>query len=220
MIPTALSRVFVVSAPSGTGKTTLNRRLVSEFPDRVEISVSLTTRKIRAGETDGVDYHFVSEGRFQAAVERKIMLEWALVHGNLYGTSMQELEAIAARKHQAILEIDVQGWDSARKRLQDATAIFILPPSMMELWLRLKGRGTDELPVLLRRIRNARDEIAAARNYDFFIINDELESAYQALKSIIVEGRDGKINASQGNEICQRLLTEFDSQEFQTALKF
>jgi guanylate kinase len=214
-----LSSVFVVSAPSGTGKTTLNRRLVKEFPDQVEISVSLTTRKKRPGETEGVDYHYVSEGQFHAAVSRNEMLEWALVHGNLYGTSLKELEAIALRNRRAILEIDVQGWENARKRLNAATSVFILPPSMQVLWERLKGRGTDDLSTRQRRIRNARDEIAAAQHYHYFIINDDLEAAYQALRSMIIDRKPGKIGASQGAELVQKLMAEFDSAEFQDATK-
>jgi guanylate kinase len=214
-----LRNVYVVSAPSGGGKTTLNRRLMDEFPDRVEISVSLTTRKIRPGEQNGLHYHFVTEAQFQAAIQANEMLEWALVHGNLYGTSIRELEAITARNHSAILEIDVQGWETARHKLKQAVSVFILPPSIDALWQRLSNRGTDELKTRVKRIRNARDEIAAARNYQYFIINDDLERAYRSLKSIIIDRQAGDIDTAQGVENCRKLLEEFDSPQFQEKLR-
>jgi guanylate kinase len=214
-----LRHVYVVSAPSGGGKTTLNRRLMDEYPDNVEISVSLTTRKIRPGEQNGLHYHFVSEAQFQSSIQGNEMLEWALVHGNLYGTSIRELEAITSRNHRAILEIDVQGWETARLKLKEAVSVFILPPSIEALWQRLSKRGTDELKTRVKRIRNARDEIAAAKHYQYFIVNDDLERAYRSLKSIIIDGRPGEINTAQGVEICQKLLAEFDSPQFQEKLR-
>lgn len=201
--------IYVVSAPSGTGKTTLNRRLVEEHPE-IEIAVSLTTRLPRKGEEHGVHYYFVSPAEFQSRIHMGEMLENANVHGNFYGTSLVELGKVAQRGHIPLLEIDVQGWDQAKGKLPNAVSVFILPPSMQVLWERLEKRGTDSIEVRMRRLRNARAEIAAAGSYRWFVLNDDLERAYQELKSIIVHGQPGRLGAEAGTEICQRLVQEFD----------
>lgn len=203
------SPLFVVSAPSGTGKTTLNRRLVAANPS-IEISVSLTTRPPREGERDGVDYYFVSAEEFEQRITKGEMLESATVHGNLYGSSLIELDKIRQRGHTPLLEIDVQGWEQARRKFPSATAIFIMPPSMRTLWERLERRGTDPAEVRLRRLRNARTEIASAQSYNWFIVNDNLDAAYNELHSIIVLGQSGKTGPLEGGKICRRLVNEFD----------
>ncbi len=202
------SGVFAVSAPSGTGKTTLNSRLEKLHPD-VEISISLTTRKQRSGEIDGKHYHFVDNATFQKNATEGRMLEWAEVFGNLYGTSISEIERITKKNHKVILEIDVQGWMTAQPKLPGALAVFILPPSMIDLWNRLEKRGTDSPQVRWRRFKAARDEIAAGRIYDFFIVNDDLERAYGELEAIIVHGEPGRISGKAGHALCDRLLNEF-----------
>jgi guanylate kinase len=203
------SGIFAVSAPSGTGKTTLNGRLHNQHPD-VEISVSLTTRPRRTGEVDGMHYHFVDRIEFQRHIDAGKMLEWAEVFGNLYGTSHSEIERITGRGHRVILEIDVQGWKTIKPKLPGAVSIFILPPSMEDLWKRLENRGTDSPAVRWKRFKTARDEIAAGRIYDYFIVNDELERAYSELESIIVRNEPGRITGSDGARLCDQLLDEFE----------
>jgi guanylate kinase len=210
----SLKQIFVVSAPSGAGKTTLNRRLVAEHPE-VEISVSLTTRKIRAGEVNGVHYLFVDKETFQSKIESGEMLEWADVHGNFYGTSKEELRKIADRGHNAILEIDVQGWLNAQPNLTRVTSVFIMPPSLDVLLKRLSSRGTDSKDEVSRRMKNARDEIAAADNYDHFIINDVLDEAYSDLKRVIIGGAHSSTSLEEGRAHKQKLLDEFSHMDIQ-----
>ena len=213
-----LKPVFIVSAPSGTGKTTLNRMLVKQHPE-IEVAVSLTCRPMREGEVNGRDYEFVSEAEFKRNIEEGNMLEWATVHGYLYGTSKKQLMEIQQRDHYSLLEIDVQGWKTAKEKLKAATAIFILPPSLKELWVRLEQRGTDSLKTRWKRLVNAKKEIEAADDYDFFIINDDVQKAYKELESIIIKGEKGKINRELGISYCQKLLEEFECDSWFQALK-
>jgi len=214
----ANANVFVISAPSGAGKTTLNGRLVSKHRD-VEISVSLTTRPIRTGETNGQDYHFVTREEFRRRVDAGDMLEWAEVFGNLYGTTLSELERIGKAGHKAILEIDVQGWQKARRKLRNATSVFILPPTLETLWKRLESRGTDSLEVRWRRLVAARDEIAAGRNYDWFIVNNNIDRAFAELEDIVAFARPGLVDGTQGHVLCRKLLEEFDRSEWLRGLR-
>lgn len=209
--------IYVVSAPSGTGKTTLNRRLVAEYPE-VEISISLTTRRPRPGEQHGVDYYFIDKAEFQSRIRMGEMLENALVHGNFYGTSLIELGKIMQRGHMPLLEIDVQGWQQAHTKLPHAVSVFIIPPSMRDLWKRLEGRGTDSLETRLKRMRNARTEIASAGSYDYFIVNDDLEKAYRELCHIIISGQPGTIDSKVGMARCAQLVQEYDGAEWLKSL--
>lgn len=201
--------IVVVSAPSGTGKTTLNRRLVEEYPDKVEVAVSYTTRAIRNQEVDGVHYRFVSKNHFANLLDSDGILEWAKVHDELYGTSIAEVERITQKGKTVILEIDVQGWKQARLKIPNARSIFILPPSVATLWQRLERRGTDELAKRLRRMETARQEVSEGYLYEHFVINDELESAFEALVSIVIQKKPSPLTQLQGREYCERLLQEF-----------
>jgi len=212
------STVYVVSAPSGTGKTTLNRRLLKENPT-VEMSISYTARPQRLGETPGVDYHFVSADEFRAKITHGDMLEWAEVFGKLYGTARQELDRIQKNGKKVLLEIDVQGWRQAKTKLNNATSVFILPPSVEALWQRLEQRGTDALDVRWRRLLTAKSEIEAGSLYDYFIVNADLEQAYQDLQDIVINTKKGKIGNAAGTKLCQKLLKEFDSSDWLTKLK-
>ncbi|HWQ35581.1 MAG TPA: guanylate kinase [Blastocatellia bacterium] len=176
--------LIIVSAPSGAGKTTL----VSEALRRmngVRVSVSYTSRAAREGEQHGVHYHFVSADEFRAMIARGEFLEWAEVHGNLYGTGRRAVEEMRADGTDVILVIDVQGAENARKLFPDAIGIFILPPSYQSLVERLECRGANHRDDLELRLRNARHELEHYRNFDYLIVNDELEHATQELMSII-----------------------------------
>ena len=202
--------VYVVSAPSGTGKTTLNRRLIKEHAN-IQMSVSYTTRKKRVNETDGVDYHFVSDEKFRELINAGQMLEYAEVFGTLYGTSFAEIVRIQGLGKIALLEIDVQGWRQAREKIETSRSIFILPPSVEELWQRLELRGTESKEVRWRRLMTARAEISSGSLYETFLINRDLDSAYTELQSIIIKGKKPSISKAKGVAYCQQLLAEFDS---------
>ena len=202
------TKVFVVSAPSGTGKTTLNRRLVSDHPE-VEMSVSYTTRSKRQGEVEGVHYHFVTRERFQELIDRGEMLEYAEVFGTLYGTPRDEIRRLAHAGKIALLEIDVQGWRQAHKSLPEAKSIFVLPPSVATLWQRLEQRGTEPMAVRWRRLMTAKTEVVNGTMYDHFIVNYSLDAAYEELESIVIKGKSSKIGHAEGEALCNRLLDEF-----------
>ena len=176
--------LFIVSAPSGAGKTTLVSGLIAADP-LVRKSVSFTTRKPRPGEENGRDYHFVGDEEFQHRLKQGEFLEWALVHGNRYGTSRLTVERECAAGNDVLLEIDWQGAAQIRKLQPDAVAIFILPPSIEALEKRLRGRGQDTPEVIARRVAAARGEISHVGEFDYVIINEEFNRAAQELISII-----------------------------------
>jgi len=180
--------VFVVSAPSGAGKTTLCR-MITDRLQRIEHSISYTTRAPRPGEVDGKDYYFVTKDNFIKMVEAGEFLEWAEVHGNLYGTSKNRLMERVNRGIDVILDIDTQGARQIRKQGIDATFVFILPPSMEVLKKRLVSRGSDTEDVIKRRLKNAIKEIADYKQYDYVIINDKLETAFEELKAVVLSRR-------------------------------
>lgn len=205
-----MPKVFVVSAPSGTGKTTLNTRLMKEYPN-VEIAVSCTTRPMRTGEQCGKSYHFISKADFQQKIRQGEMLEWAGVFGNLYGTPRSEINRLFSKGHDVLLEIDVQGARSILAEIPDAVTIFILPPSLEALWHRLENRGTDTLEVRWQRLMTAKQEIEVGCLYEHFIVNDDREVAYQELKQVLIDGRHSSISHSEGVAFCQKLVDEFES---------
>lgn len=180
--------LFVVSAPSGTGKTTVVERLVEVQPRLVK-SRSYTSRSARPGETDGVDYNFVSRPEFEAMVGRGEFLEWADVFGNLYGTSRSETERRLAEGDDVVLVIDVQGARQVRATKRDAVAVFVLPPSFQLLEQRLRGRSQDSNGAIARRLETARQEIAAVREYDYVVVNDELDRCVSELQAIVTAER-------------------------------
>jgi len=180
--------IFVISAPSGAGKTTLCKRLLAEIPD-IRFSVSFTTRAPRRGEREGVDYHFVERDEFLRRREEGEFLEWAEVDGQLYGTSAAQVRDAAASGQDVVLDIDSQGAASVRRLLPTAVHIFILPPGPEALRSRLAGRGTEPPEALERRLRLARGELAQARLYDYVVLNDDLDAAYDRLRAIVVAAR-------------------------------
>ncbi len=180
--------LFVVSAPSGAGKTSLCRELVDSFPE-IGQSVSFTTRPMRCGEQEGVDYRFVDHPTFERMRVNNQFAEWAQVHGNLYGTALETLEQAADRGVDLLLDIDYQGAAQLKKTCRHGVFIFILPPDLSELERRLRSRGTDIDEVIRRRLDVAREEIAQAVWYDYLIVNDDLTSAVNKMKSVIVAER-------------------------------
>jgi guanylate kinase len=180
--------LFIVSAPSGAGKTTLVERLVEHTP-RLKMSRSYTSRAAREGETDGVDYNFVTRQTFEAMVAGGQFLEWADVFGNLYGTGAADTDALLASGHDVVLVIDVQGARKVRASGLDATTVFVMPPSSRILEQRLRGRSKDSEAEIQRRLQVARDEVASYAEYDFVVVNDELTAAVDRLRSIVVAER-------------------------------
>ena len=177
-------RLLVFSAPSGAGKTTITRQMVAEHPD-LQLSISTTTRPIRPGETDGVHYHFVSEERFQDAVAQGRFLEWAQVHGNLYGSDGAWVDQTLAQGRDILFDIDVQGGHQIRAARPDASLILIVPPSWVELERRLRGRGTDDDAVIRKRLAAAHAELVDAQDYDVVVVNDQLESALECVRRVL-----------------------------------
>jgi guanylate kinase len=180
----APGNLFVVAAPSGAGKSSLVKALL-ELDSHLAVSVSHTTRKPRGQEVDGREYHFVDEPTFRRMVEHGDFFEWAEVHGHLYGTSRKAIEARLAHGDDVVLEIDWQGARQIKALFPHAVLIFILPPSYEELLQRLQRRGEDGAAVIAERMRNARDEVAQARHFDFVIINALFETALFDLKTVV-----------------------------------
>jgi guanylate kinase len=180
--------LLIVSAPSGTGKTTIVERLVEETP-HLRMSRSYTSRRAREGETNGVDYNFVSRERFEAMAAAGDFLEWAELFGNLYGTSAADTEGPLAAGEDVVLVIDVQGARRVRARGVENTAIFLMPPSFEALERRLRGRSKDSEEAIQRRLAVARQEVTAYVEYDFVLINDDLAAASDRLRSIVMAER-------------------------------
>ena len=179
---------FIVSAPSGAGKTTLCKMAVDFFPD-LRHSVSYTTRPPRPGETDGVEYRFVDDAEFDRMIEAGEFLEHAVVHGRRYGTARAVLTEVAEAGLDIIFEVDVQGAEKIKENLSGGVYIFIIPPSIDECRRRLKTRAKDSDEEIERRLQIAIEEISRAPKYEYIIINDELEDAFERLKAIIIAER-------------------------------
>ncbi|MGH7307957.1 MAG: guanylate kinase [Candidatus Rokuibacteriota bacterium] len=180
--------LFVVSAPSGAGKTTLCREARHLLPD-LAYSVSYTTRPPRPGEIAGTDFHFVSEAAFETLREQGAFAEWASVHGNLYGTRASVLEAALAEGRDILLDIDTKGAAQLRRRYPEAVLVFITAPSMAELEQRLRERRSDAAGEISRRLERAREEVTMWRQYDYLIVNRDVKDAVEQLTAIIVAER-------------------------------
>jgi guanylate kinase len=199
--------LFVVSAPSGTGKTTVVERLAQVVPD-LALSRSYTSRAARVGESDGVDYNFITRARFEAMIAADEFLEWADVFGNLYGTCATDVERELAHGRDMILVIDVQGARQVRLRYAHTVGVFVLPPSFDVLEQRLRGRSKDAEEAMQRRLRTARNEVAAFAEYDYVIINDELDACVERLQAIILAERSRLRSVSQEAEKIVESFTE------------
>jgi guanylate kinase len=180
--------LFVIAAPSGGGKSTVLHALL-ERVEGLRYSVSVTSRAPRAGERDGVDYHFTSEEAFQGMIERKEFYEWAKVHGNYYGTRKATVEEILGAGSDVAMDIDVQGACQIKGMKPDAVTVFLLPPSMQTLEERLRKRDTDREEVIQLRLRNAAEEIAQCGLFDYLVINDRLDDTIETIRSIVLAER-------------------------------
>jgi len=175
--------LLVISAPSGTGKSTLIRRLRAEFP-RLAFSVSYTTRQARTGEQDGQDYHFVSDAQFQQLRENEELAEWAEVHGHWYGSSRAAVLEMLDQGRDILFDIDVQGAKQLHESFAQGIFLFLFPPSMAALEQRLRGRGTEDQQSVERRLANARQEVEQAVFFEYWVMNADLEQAYADLRCI------------------------------------
>ncbi len=189
--PKHTGNLYTISAPSGAGKTSLVRALI-EADTRIRVSVSHTTRTMRPGETDGINYHFVTREAFEAARDEGAFFEWAEVFGNLYGTSQEQVELLLAEGYDVILEIDWQGARQVRERIPDCCAIFILPPSLETLRQRLTGRAQDDEDTIAARMAEARSELAHWNEADYLVLNNDFGEALADLKSIFRSQRLGR----------------------------
>ena len=200
--------LFVVSAPSGTGKTTVVERLVQVTPD-LALSRSYTSRGVRAGEKDGIDYNFITRTRFEEMIRGNDFLEWADVFGNLYGTCAGDAERELSAGRDLVLVIDVQGARQVRRRCVGTVGVFVLPPSFEVLERRLRGRSKDSEEAMQRRLQTARDEVAAFVEYDYVIVNDELEACVDRLRSIVLAER-ARLRSMQAT--AERVVESFRSE--------
>jgi guanylate kinase len=196
--------LLILSSPSGAGKTTLTRKLREKFPS-LRFSVSHTTRKPRTTEVDGRDYHFINREDFDELVEREAFLEWAHVHENYYGTSLAEIERAKSDAHCGgiIFDIDYQGARQIRAKVPDAIAVFILPPSMIELERRLRGRASESDEVVRKRFAVAHVEIEHYGFFDYLVVNDDVENAFRHLEGIVLAERSRRVRRA---ELAERLL--------------
>ena len=188
--------LFIVSAPSGAGKTTLVELLVERTP-HLKMSRSYTSRMARQGEADGVDYNFVQRGRFEAMIAASEFLEWAEVFGNLYGTCAADTERMLAAGDDVVLVIDVQGARKVRSRGLAATTIFVMPPSAGILEQRLRGRSKDSEGDIQRRLLVAKQEVASFTEYDFIVVNDHIDAAVERLQQVVLAERS-RLNRMTG----------------------
>jgi guanylate kinase len=187
--------VFVISAPSGTGKTTLVRRVMEQLPD-LHFSVSYTTRYPRSNEREGEDYYFVSSSVFQKMVERGEFLEWAKVLGNCYGTTLACVNQLASKGMDLILDIDTQGAKKVMEKMDQTILIYILPPSLEALRERLVERGLDSPEMIQLRLASARKDMEEAHWYHYLIVNEKIDDAIETLKAIIIAERCRKVKDS------------------------
>ena len=189
--------ILILSSPSGAGKTTLTRMLLTQAELDLTLSISVTTRARRTSEADGVHYNFISKKAFQALREADDLLEWAEVHGNFYGTPREPVERVLAEGRDVLFDIDWQGTQQVKSKAgMDAVTIFILPPSMRELQARLERRAEDAAETIARRLANARNEIRRWAQYDYVLVNDDIQVTFRDLLAIIEAERRKTVRAA------------------------
>jgi guanylate kinase len=201
------TRLFVIAAPSGAGKTTLVHATVMNSPD-LRFSISYTTRPQRSNEVDGRDYHFIDTVEFEKLRAEDDLLESATVFDNFYGTSRKQVEEILSDGHNVLLEIDWQGARQVRESMPDCVTIFVLPPSLAELERRLRDRRTDSDEVIERRLRDAVSDMGRWGDFDYVIINDDLDQAVAKLEAVL--GGDGAASATENVDLRARVLEIID----------
>lgn len=197
--------VFVLSAPSGTGKSTLAKRLVKELPD-LDFSISFTTRAPRAGETDGKDYFYVSPATFDEMIRTGGLVEWVEVYGHKYGTGKEWVTTHLAEGKDILLDIETQGARNVHEAIPDAVMIFLIPPSAAELSSRLRSRGRDPEAEIQVRLDYAKHELCEYPAYDYLVVNDTLDRAYRDLESIVLATR---LRRERMGDTAQRILEGF-----------
>ncbi|MFC7052834.1 guanylate kinase [Hansschlegelia quercus] len=205
--------VLVLSSPSGAGKSTLTQALMKRA-EGLNLSISVTTRARRGSEIDGVHYHFISQREFDGMRDNKELLEWAEVHGNCYGTPRQPVEEALARGQDILFDIDWQGALQAREAMpNDVASVFVLPPSAAELRHRLERRAEDAPEIIVRRLRNAAVEIARWTEYDYVVVNDDLDRCYNEIRSILEAERLRRARRVAIGEFADRLAIELGQTE-------
>ncbi|WP_024878159.1 guanylate kinase [Methylosinus sp. LW3] len=202
--------VLILSSPSGAGKTTLTRMLLQNRELDLTLSISVTTRPRRSSEVDGIHYSFISKSRFESMRDNGELLEWAEVHGNYYGTPRGPVEEILRDGRDALFDIDYQGTQQVRDKMAaDTVTVFILPPSMKELRARLERRAEDSRETIERRLENARNEIQRWKQYDYVLVNDDLQRSFDDLLAILRAERQRRPRRLPGIEaFVARLLSE------------
>jgi len=200
----SLGQLIIITAPSGAGKTTLIKKLLKD--DSYKVSISYTTRPPRTGEVNGVDYNFISDKEFLEKKDNDFFAEWALVHGNYYGTSKEDSYDLIKTGKSVIFDVDYQGALNLQRTIPEALSIFILPFSLEILKSRLVNRKTDSEEVINVRIQNAQKEIYYAKHFDFLLINDEIEEAFESLKNII---KVNKLNISKNTKELDPFIDKF-----------
>lgn len=196
--------LLIVSAPSGGGKTTLCKKLIESLPD-IKLSVSYTTRTSRSGEINGKDYFFISSKRFMEMKSKGAFAEWALVHGNYYGTTLKNIKEAIKSGIDLVLAIDTQGAAKVRKKFKNSVMVFVIPSSLKELEKRLKERNADPYEEIEKRLKAALKEIKCIPRYDYLIINDDFSSALSELKSIVIAERI-KVSSIKGEKFSLKNL--------------
>lgn len=202
-------KLYIISAPSGAGKTSLVKRLISDFAN-LSVSVSHTTRQKREGEVDGKDYYFSSLEKFEKMIAEQAFLEYAQVFDNFYGTSIEAVEKMLANGIDVILEIDWQGAQQVRKTFPAVISIFILPPSVSVLRNRLENRGQDSEEIIQRRMRDAEREMSHYYEYDYLVVNDDFDQALLEIKSIILCHR---LEKSRQTEVLKPVILALNIQQ-------
>lgn len=197
--------VFIITGPSGVGKSTLIKLLLNSLPD-IHFSVSYTTRPPRPNEENGVDYYFVNNEEFQSMIKKDKFLEWAEVHGFFYGTSLSEVEKAFREGKDLILDVDIQGASSIKRKMTDAVTVFVLPPSWEALKERLSFRENND-EIVERRLKRAKEEIKEWKNFEYIIINDNLKKAVTELSSIILAERAKR---KRREDIVKEILAEIE----------
>ncbi|MFO0661199.1 MAG: guanylate kinase [Polyangiaceae bacterium] len=197
--------MLILASPSGAGKTTLKNMLLAEYPD-LRFSISHTTRARRSHEEDGREYHFVQRNVFESMIENGSFVEFAEVHGNLYGTSLDSIESARKTYRGVVLDVDYQGARQIKARIPDAVTVFILPPSLAELERRLRARQDEGEESIRTRLQNARGEVAQYAMFDYLVLNDQLDRAFDALHSIVVAERHRRSRCAR---VAERLLREW-----------